>query len=310
MTSSILNQIITKNTTDIENELNNPKQHFKLQEIVASNSVFKENCYSIDKNANIIYLFSPFILALTGIINSKLPSNDINARYQNSLIIYFNKLINNSEIMGHFSLNERYRDIDTIATILIFLKLQNINDENTNDNFNNILANKSKTNKGYYTWINRQNNNIDYFVNMNIYILFQMLRYYDKDLNDYLECHLANFIRLGSHYYEDIVFPVFLILFYFTENIIDTEDKRVRFILSEVLSDKCLNNKLLSILKQTKMMRNTDFSLLLKSHFNQYFNSSSKRYGSYMLDAFFNAYLSIPEKHDRISVAIREFSKI
>ncbi|MEI7868465.1 MAG: hypothetical protein WCI11_11285 [Candidatus Methylumidiphilus sp.] len=249
----------------------------------------------IDKSSKNIY--SPFLLALIGIILLPMRNNkniDILAKR------IYEKLsvTENSDGLFNFYGNKKYfYDVDTTAVVNTFLF-----------DYCQIIPNKIKTiqlllnNKSdagsIHTWIGKENNNIDWFVNFNVYIFLKKHGYHENRLTYYLKNNIENFYNHGSRYYKNITIPLFMMYLYIDQKHIDDND----FIITKYFNfnENILNNNMILsgitfLCKNKKNMTECDDLLqLINENWNhkvQCFNSSKAFYTSTELNAAISLYL-------------------
>jgi hypothetical protein len=258
-------------------------------EVCSENSI-------IDNSPNKIY--SPFVLALIGIILLSMRSNEnINILAKR---IYEKLLIteNNDGFVNFYGNKEYYHDTDTVAMVNTFLSDYCLKLSNKKEVIKLILKNKNSQDGSIYTWIGKENNNVDWFVNFNIYIFLKKMGHHENRLITYLKNNAENFYKNGSRYYKDIAIPLFMMDFYIDQNIIDDADLDIskNFIISEKISNNNVILLALTFLRKNKknMTECGDLLKLLNENWHheiQCFNSSKAFYTSIELNAAISLYL-------------------
>lgn len=250
----------------------------------------------IDKDPNKIY--SPFVLALIGVILLPLRSNKkINILAQR---IYekLSDTANNNGLFNFYGNKEYYYDVDTTAIVNTFFfdYCRKIPDKTKTLHL--ILENQDDHDGSVYTWMDRENNNIDWFVNFNVYVFFKKIGCHKNKLIDYLKNNTEKFFHNGSRYYKDITIPLFIMYFYFDQKFIDDNDFGISkyFNIIDKLSNKNVILSGLALLRKNKK-NTTEFDELLKllnetwHHEVRCFNSSKAFYISTELNAAISLYL-------------------
>lgn len=250
----------------------------------------------IGKDSNKIY--SPFLLALIGIILLPLRSNKkINILAQR----IYEKLLdtpNNDGLYNFYGNKEYYYDVDTTAIVNTFFFDYCRKIPNKTKTLQLILENKNDHDGSVYTWIDRENNNIDWFVNFNVYIFLKKIGYHENKLIDYLKNNAEKFCNNGSRYYRDITIPIFMMYFYVDQKFIDNNDINISkyFNIIDKLSNENVILLGLAFLRKNKK-HTTEFDGLLKLlnenwHYEvRCFNSSKAFYISTELNAAISLYL-------------------
>lgn len=157
-----------------------------------------------------------------------------------------------------------------------------------------IAKNKCHKTGGYKTWFDRtgnKENNIDFFVNVNTYVLLNQLSYRDESLCKYLKRSIHEFLLCGSPYYKKIEFPLFLIFFYWQHQFISHTDEVFSQIISAIQNNPSCEeivDKMFHFYDKLTFLPNGEMATY---KFPQYFNSSSKSFHSPVLDTIINAYL-------------------
>ena len=252
-----------------------------------------QNCYYLDKHTqNKVEFSTPFIAALAALILKHSTPYRYFKKYAERVINHLNNSITtNSNHIKFLNNDEIPQDIDTIAITNLFLSSEKHLITHKTDIIKTITKNRNDHYGAFNTWINRNDNNVDYFVNLNIYVLFSRLCHKDRLLENYLINNIDNYLSNGSPYYRDIGFPMFLIYFYNRHKFVKKDDRVFTSIISKLESNP----------HTLKFMRNIH-SLHYKrklyskhkveySRFAQYFNSSSKTYHSEVLDNIIDLYL-------------------
>lgn len=250
----------------------------------------------INKNPNKIY--SPFLLALIGVILIPMRSNkNINSLIQR---IYekLSDTANNDGLFNFYGNKEYYYDVDTTAIVNTFFFDYCRKIPNKTKTLQLILENKNDHDGSVYTWMDRENNNIDWFVNFNVYVFFKKMGCHKNMLIDYLKNNAENFFHNGSHYYRDITIPLFMVYFYLDQKFIDNNDINISKYFNII--DKFSNENVL-LLGLTFLRKNkkntTELDELLKllnenwHHEVRCFNSSKAFYTSTELNAAISLYL-------------------
>lgn len=179
--------------------------------------LYNQNCIkTFDFDSNRIVQSSPFIAAIATRIFSLLPAHPAKSIILNNTIQYLSTATDKSGRIGFLHPNIHRFDLDTLA--LVHGCLHDIGNKINADQLSNIIdiifQNQNIESGAFYTWINKENNNIDYMVNLNISFFLNLLGYDDDRLIQYLAENANNFIVKGSHYYRDTTFPLIILSFY------------------------------------------------------------------------------------------------
>ena len=247
----------------------------------------------IGKGPNKVY--SPFVLALIGVILLPLRSNKkINIMAQR---IYekLSDTANNDGLFNFYGNKEYYYDVDTTAIVNTFFfdYCRKIPDKTKTLHL--ISKNQNDRDGSVYTWIDRENNNIDWFVNFNMYIFLTKIGYHKNKLIDYLKNNAEYFFHNGSRYYRDITIPLFIMYFYFDQKFIDDNDLGISKYFNII--DKLSNKNVILLVLAFLRKNTTEFDDLLKLlnknwHYEvRCFNSSKAFYISTELNAAISLYL-------------------
>ena len=243
-------------------------------------------------------IYSPFALSLIGIILSSLNETSIDILLQK---IYKKLLstLNKAGIYNFYGNDEYFYDVDTTAGVntFIFNYRQELPDKN--NILEKISGNQNDQDGFILTWFNRSRNNVDWFVNFNVFIFLRILGYHNERLFMYLKNNVEAFLINGSRYYADVSLPLFMIFFYQDRNIINEQD----FMIPKYMKVNKLSSKenILSLalryLNKDNMEYKTEKNVLLELLYDnwakdiRYFNSSAAFYTSTELNAAIALYL-------------------
>jgi len=251
----------------------------------------ESNCYWRDyRSGQCGIVSSPFVAAIAGLILRHLPSHRVIEQTILRTVEELKKCFNNRGLVNFVRDADKNYDLDTLALIKLFLLREGIDFPRNDLVMETILRNRSRTEGAFQTWIDRTRNNVDFMVNLSIYVLFKQISFEDRELNNYLLCNVTDFLKHGSPYYRDIAFPVFMSQFYFRHNYVQDDDVLFENFLSiDRLTERREN------LKCSESWPDIDGR---PSHrkppntirFSQYFNSSSKSYHSPLLDKIIDLY--------------------
>ncbi len=241
------------------------------------------NCYTAENRENKFY--SPFILGLMGIflIQSK---DDKIIDVLNSIET---KLLNTHNKNGIYNFygNDIYPyDIDTTSIVNIFFLLKKIkNIEYHKSIISKLKKNTRKNEKLLKTWINRDRNYIDWFVNYNFLTYTILAGLKDEVIEKELKLKSGDFLKNGTRYYNDISFPLFYITFNLAEFGIDFS--------FQSQSNADIKNLFQYGTKYITMKQKTE--QITENFLNRnevYFNSSTENYSSIELNASILLYLN------------------
>lgn len=203
MALSVLNQVSPSLGFDYDSFIYNLK----------AESFYRNNCtktYSADGIT--IEQSSPFIAALAARILLCLKPHPMKSAILNNIIEYLCTKIDKTGMIGFLDPNHHRHDLDTIASVhgLIY-ELNPICNRAMIPGIIDIFERHRDQKSGaFYTWIDKPNNNIDFIVNMNIGLFFDIIDHCDSRLMEYLINNYENFLSNGSHYYHNIGFPLFM----------------------------------------------------------------------------------------------------
>lgn len=240
------------------------------------------NCYTIENKENKFY--SPFILGLMGIllIQSKDDKvTDILDSIETKLLNTHNK----NGIYNFYGNDTYYYDIDTTAIVNIFFLLKNSKNAEYHKNIITQLKKNIDVNENLLkTWINRDRNHIDWFVNYNFLTYTILADLKDAKIEKELKLRKGDFLKNGTRYYNDISFPLFYIIFNLAEFGID-------FSFESHTNSKTKNLFQYGTEYIIKQKRKQITDNWLNSN-EVYFNSSKERYSSTELGATILLYLT------------------
>lgn len=265
----------------LDNELNNN------YEICIENSIINNFPKKI---------YSPFLLGLIGIILSNLDSRN----YNNILNRIYEKLIstpNKKGLYNFYGNSEYFYDVDTTAVVSTFIFKYSQKLPNKDNVLQQILRNQNNQDGSILTWFDRSKNNVDWFVNFNVFILLRLLVCDDDKLIKYIRTNAINFYKNGSQYYNDISLALFIISFYRDLKLISSKDSfipqnQIKFYIKK-------NNLITEYLKDfanfdsVKNNKNILLDQLFKNWEKDisYFHSSKAFYTSKVLNAIITLYL-------------------
>lgn len=192
-----------RNIVIIENELFN-----QLEKMLINNF---ESCSIALSSVNKFY--SPFVLALIGIF-----LNQTKHKRKEPLLkkieTKLNETHNNFGIYNFYGDDKYFYDVDSTSIVNTFFLLRNCKTLNYHNHvLKTLTKNKSFEDNGLQTWLNRDKNNIDWFVNYNYFIYSYLLNEPNSFIEKYLITEKENFIQTRSNYYSNIYFPSFLVAF-------------------------------------------------------------------------------------------------
>ncbi len=259
---------------------------------IRGDMIYANNCEQIGIDDRKVTLFSsPFIAAIATRVLQSLPKHP----HLNSMIkdveSYFTLLMRENILIGFAERDFPWYDIDTLANVygLLYQINPTAIDQYLGRVNKIILSLKDNVTGAYYTWVNRRYNNIDYMVNVNIFLYFMSIDYYDKHLYSYLNIHLREFLENGSFYYRDITFPV--LYFFILRNGLfkNKEQSKATDILDSILEPKVscdIVDKLKSNIRSKELHKTDSDEYLIK----RYFNSHCAIYRSKILDRLLRQY--------------------
>ncbi len=241
-------------------------------------------------------LYSPFLLSLIGIVLSTLTETAIRILLQK----IYKKLIstpNNEGLYNFYGNSEYFYDVDTTAEVSTFIFNYSQKLPNKDNILQQILGNQSDQDGSILTWFNRSKNNVDWFVNFNVFILLKLLGCNDDKLIKYLRNNAINFYKNGSQYYDDISLSLFMISFYRDLKLISQKDFFIPQNQIKIYIKK--NNLITENFKDFTSfdsVKNNKNILLDQLHENWakdilYFNSSKAFYTATELNAAITLYL-------------------
>lgn len=240
------------------------------------------NCYTLENKQKKFY--SPFILGLMGIflIQSK---DDKVTDILNSIETKLLNTHNKKGVYNFYGNNTYYYDIDTTAIVNIFFLLKKAKNAEYHKNIITELKKNIDVNeKLLKTWLNRDRNHIDWFVNYNFLTYTILADLKDEIIEKELKVKTENFLKNGTRYYKDISFPLFYITFNLAEFGIDfsftSQTNYETKNLFQYGTEYIIN-------KKTKQITDN----LLNSN-EVYFNSSKEHYSSIELGATILLYLT------------------
>ncbi len=268
----------------MNNKIFNTENELFNSLVTMTNCNFR-NC--IDSSQPTHKFYSPFILALIGIFINQLKQKKYDT-FLEAIEKKLNETPNINGIYNFFGDLDYFYDVDTTSVVNTYYFLRQCKPAPYHISvINTLKENRDMGSNAIQTWLNRPNNNIDWFVNYNFYLYTHVFNNPDGLVKEYLLNEYDCFLKNGSHYYTDICFPFFL-----------TEFNKKEFKLLLTLKNHKIsydNNNLfhigLNILNNYSIGINSD---VLKQFFcsNQvYFNSSKKLYFSQELNAAIIIYL-------------------
>lgn len=266
---------------------------FLDNKLINNFEICSENSIS---NNNSRKLYSLFLLSLIGIVLSNLNETAINILLKK----IYNKLLptpNNEGLYNFYGNSEYFYDVDTTAVVSTFIFNYSQKLPNKDNILQRILGNQNNQDGSILTWFDRSRNNVDWFVNFNVFIFLKILGYHNEKLCMYLKNNMGTFLNNGSRYYADLSFPLFMMFFYHSRNIISEQDI---IIPKYMKADKKLSKENIFSLGLTYLnnmeYKNREDVLLKLLYKNwakdiRYFNSSRAFYTSTELNAAITLYI-------------------
>ena len=191
-------------------------------------------------------LYSPAFLGLIGSILSQIPINHIKPVISTIL----NKLhITPNEFGIYNFLGDRsyFDDIDTTVLINNFILDREINNEFIK-NIDSVLDSLQTPDNGYLTWIRKPSNNLDWVVNLNVFIYLKQIKSLkSRDLYLFLKNRICQYLEFGSKYYPDNNLPLFFLLFYYNKNILSETEFNDLSIIKSIDNPQNSNLNILSL---------------------------------------------------------------
>lgn len=264
----------------------------KLLSCLFHKSVFSDNCFSVDNLTKQRESFSsPFVTAIAGLVLRKIDRHPTIQNCLSGIRYHLIRCFRTDPVINFFHDSEHNHDLDTFTCVNLFLLSENQKWLDRNMLIDTIAKNKCQITGGYKTWFDRDDNNIDFFVNLNTYVLFNRLSYEDESLCDFLKNHIDEFLSKGSPYYKNIEFPLFLIFFYWKHEFVEEADEVFSKIISSILkypSCKSIVDNMFQFYGRKDRLKGQEETAY---KFQQYFNCSTKSFHSPVLDTMINAYL-------------------
>ena len=265
-------------------------------------SLAQPNCYATghDDVEAPRYFSTPFITALAGLMLLKMDSNHIAQPHIDQTRTALIRNLSCNKMARFFNDLSCPFDLDTTAIVNLFL----IESGAYSDSDIQSLIESIKNNQympqnpdspcvgAFYTWIDKNPNHVDFFVNVNVYVFLSRMGLHNKPLAGYLTRNIENFLLNGSRYYKNVEFPIFLLAFYFNSGLISINDAAFRKIFNAIRANNKTKKLFAGFLddrfkEYTNLSRTTAYYV-----FSQYFNDSSGRtYHSPMLGKVINQYL-------------------
>ena len=272
-------------------------------ERLAGHTLFRHNCTRIHlPSGQEETLSSPYVSSIAARVLLTLPDHPL----KNDIILktkeYLLNVMRPTGLIGFIEPNEHRYDLDTQACV--YNVLFRFGSEQIISKVNNIvkffLENKCNQTGAYYTWVNKEKNNVDYFVNINIRMFFKTIGIQDPTLDKYLLASAYKFIRSGSRYYRDLSFPVFLTYLYINNEGLTRQEQYLAATLNRLLYTR----KARSVAEDIKSMVHRHMSIngYWKCRlFRQYFNSRDSYFQSKLLDNLIYYHILINPTFDRHS---------
>ena len=265
------------------------------KELVEPFLVVSENRIDNSKREKV---YSPFVLSLIGLFLFELQENN---KIKSLCTKIYEKIINTVNIEGIYNFygnSDYYYDLDTTAVTNSFIyKYSKV--IKSKDTILSSLFEKQNEPGGISTWINREDNNLDWFVNLNIYTFLKSLGIKNDKLFSYLKKNSKEFFVKGSQNYTNTLFPTFFICFYYNSGFLSKSDFN-RFINLNLLNNGSQNtNEILSLginlllEKNLNSLPNNYIDALCNNWQEEicYFNSSKANYTSRLLNITVALYL-------------------
>jgi hypothetical protein len=174
---------------------------------------------SIEKES----IYSPAFLGLIGSVLHQTPINDLKP----ILNIITEKIHNTPNVDGMYNFlgdSNYFYDIDSTVIVNNYL-LESGENEKFIKKIDTILDSLRTTNNGFYTWINKESNNLDWVVNLNVFVFLKKVKnkkYVGQ--HSFLLDQLPNYLEKGSKYYPDNNLPLFFLLLYFNNGILSDDE--------------------------------------------------------------------------------------
>lgn len=259
---------------------------------LAIQSLYRHNCTRIylgfERQDT---LSSPFVSSIAATVLLTLPGNSLRNDILLETTEYLMNAMDRNGLIGFAHPNHHRYDLDTLACVYSFL--YRFTPELITSRLNNILEffldNKCRETGAYYVWIAKERNNIDYFVNVNIGMFFKTIGFEDPTLDEFLFANAYEFVDKGSHYYQDVSFPLFLAFLYVHEE--GSTDQHGQFVaaLKRLLSAKRAKRVIDN--SRMRIHQNAFHGFCDKVRiFPQYFNSKDSIFKSDLLDSIIHYY--------------------
>lgn len=266
------------------------KQFLKTEDELFNNLITMTNCHfrnCLSSSQPSDKFYSPFILALIGIFINQIKQRKFET-FLEAIEKKLNETPNMDGIYNFFGDLNYFYDVDTTSVVNTFFILKQCKPSSYHLKIINTLSeNRDIEGNAIQTWLNKPNNNVDWFVNYNFYLYTHVFNKSDSLVKEYLLNEHECFLKDGSRYYSNICFPSF-----FTEF-----NKREFKLLLPFKSHNISydNNSLfhigLSILNNNITELNSDSLKQFVCSNQVYFNSSESFYFSQELNAAIIIYL-------------------
>lgn len=234
---------------------------------------------------------SPFFCSLAGRILRYMHRRPNIWRALNITKAHLMSVLNTEGLIGFLFPNRHRYDLDTLACAFSFL-YQHAPDEilpRLPHIKKFFVDNKCSDTGGYFTWIGKRNNNIDFMVNINIRMFLKTLGVRDPSLDKYLWRNVDSFLAVGSHYYSDITFPVIITHIYLNSELwIDGDQDFVK--LLKRIHDTSKSRRILHECNQKLHTLDGSNELTRLRLFPQYCNSRDSVFHSEILDCIICRY--------------------
>lgn len=162
---------------------------------------------------------SPFVLAIAGHLLLHLPDSEVRNKMLRQTGEFLESVLTKDGLVGFLHPNAHRYELDTVSFVHSFL--MKLYGKRAIDRFRSMhrvyKENKDKRSGAYLTWLDKQENRIDWVVNLNIRATFCLAEMNDPSLNSYLLFNADRFLQQGSYYYRDISFPCILMLNHFID---------------------------------------------------------------------------------------------
>nr|MBN2278646.1 hypothetical protein [candidate division Zixibacteria bacterium] len=220
MTQITKNQISPKLPFDFDSYIYN----------LSTESFYKNNCIKVlHGTGDRIVQSSPFVTALAARILYGFRSHPMKNSILYAVGNYLKATMDDLGLIGFLDPNNHRFDLDTIACVHGI-----IHEFNPDDNASMIPGiveimecHRDRKTGAFYTWIDKPKNNIDFIVNINIGLFFEIIGHSDCRLINYLAENYGKFLRAGSHYYHNIGFPLYMMSIY--KRRLEEKDRRSSF---------------------------------------------------------------------------------